>query len=65
MDQTKIQQKQPAPAEIHTSVEDTRRVEELARAERMLDPKAEQHAHHEAKLVKQELENKSAMGEQK
>ncbi|CAG8645350.1 7974_t:CDS:2 [Ambispora leptoticha] len=53
------QNQQPAPAEIHTSVENAHKAEELARAERILEQKRiEQHAHEEAQLVKQELENK-------
>ncbi|KAG9299601.1 hypothetical protein G9A89_020772 [Geosiphon pyriformis] len=49
-----------APAEIHTSVEAARKAEEQARKERITDQSAEQHAHQEAKLVKQDLENKSS-----
>ncbi|CAB4374228.1 unnamed protein product [Rhizophagus irregularis] len=51
--------------EVHTSVEEAKKAEEIARQERIQDHRAEKHAHQEANVVKnaiekelKELENK-------
>jgi hypothetical protein len=41
--------------EVHISVEEVKKAEEVARQERINDQRAEKHAHQEANIIKQEL----------
>ncbi|CAB4409809.1 unnamed protein product [Rhizophagus irregularis] len=42
--------------EVHTSVEEAKKAEEIARQERIQDHRAEKHAHQEANVVKNAIE---------
>jgi len=56
---TKDTKNTQTPAEVHTSAEDAKKAEEIARQERIQDNEAEKHAHKEANIVKQELGNQN------